>query len=331
MIQHENVTIGTQKNLILNLLTTHLLNLGQQNTQFFQPNWYLNPQSPQESETEQQPQQQAQTQNPSVFIIAPPKSTTISEAYNILLQAIQTSQSIYQETHTQLQNDNAQMVKAEDIALQILEQVNLLQYLDLTGLAESISEVSSILASPSCSTNKSANNKTIILVEGFNATISRALNRSSPSSVLVRTAGLATSIFRSLRHLVQSNSEILILVELEIGVELARTDVRERGDGLKSVFADGMGRTLRVGVSGSAGGASGGAVRRAVGSNYAGGGAVVVLERIVENALDGVVIVHDGFKDIDDGSHDGGRMIVEVMKDAMGDELGSWTIWPDGT
>jgi hypothetical protein len=321
------------------LITTYLFDVGQRYQPFFHPDYYLH--KPHEPPTTEQPEIK-----PCVFIIAPPNSPSISTIYTTILSGVQRSQNFELK-----RSKNTKLVKPEDITLQILDHISLLQYLDLTGLAESISEISSLISPPHHSSNNTSaqsdkTTKSILLLEGLSSTLAQALNRSS--TALTQTAALLTNILRSLRQLVRSRPEVLVVIELEIALEAARTfdsarNLENGAEVLNSAFADGKGRLMILGpCSGrSVSGVGTNTAAAAVGGSGGRGGgsqANVVLARILENALDGIVVVHDGLMDDDehnDGFREGSSVkenndrsrIVEVVKDGLGSGFGVWAVW----
>ena len=172
-----------------------------------------------------------------------------------------------------------------------------MQYFDVAGLAESISEVSSRLhdqnsRSETLSTSHGKDprrmKRQILLLDG----LCPALESTQRRSGLVQANALAASLVRSVAHLSRSYPLLLVLFILE-----ASRDMRS-GDELTSAFSS-PGNSIR-GIS-------------------PGG----MLGRTLLAGIDTVILLHDT---VDAGLNDG-DLIAEVVKDRVGASLGQWGIW----
>ena len=172
-----------------------------------------------------------------------------------------------------------------------------MQYFDVAGLAESISEVSSRLhdqnsRSETLSTSHSKDpqrmRRQILLLDG----LCPALESTQRRSGLVQANALAASIVRSVAHLSRSYPLLLVLFILQ-----ASRDMRS-GDELTSAFSS-PGNSI-CGIS-------------------PGG----MLGRTLLAGIDTVLLLHDT---VDAGLNDG-DLIAEVVKDRVGASLGQWVIW----
>ena len=208
---------------------------------------------------------------PSVFVIAPP-STSIASTIHDLLQATLPTRSGIDPLH-------------------LLDTVQIMQYFDVAGLAESISEVSSCLhdLKSVLSMDSSPLKRHILLVDG----LCPALESMQRRGGLVQANALAASVLRSITHLSRSHSSLLVLLNLE-----SSTDTRA-GEELTSAFSS-PGKDI-CGIS------PGGTLQRTL---LAGIDTVVLLHRWVASGLENE------------------DLIVEVIKDRVGAGLGHWVAWP---
>jgi hypothetical protein len=215
--------------------------------------------------------------SPSTFVIAPPNISIASNIHDLL-----------QARHS---------IRRESTRLQLLNTVQIMQYFDVAGLAESISEVSSRLhdqnsRSETLSTSHGKDpwrmKRQILLLDG----LCPALESTQRRSGLVQANALAASLVRSVAHLSRSYPLLLVLFLLE-----ASRDVRS-GDELTSAFSS-LGNSI-CGIS-------------------PGG----MLGRTLLAGIDTVILLHDT---VDAGLNDG-DLIAEVVKDRVGASLGQWGIW----
>jgi hypothetical protein len=129
--------------------------------------------------------------------------------------------------------------------------------------------------------------KTVLYLEGVSIAIESSLRRSG----MVQANALLSSLLRTLIHLSRTYSCLLVLLDL------ASTKDSKGDDMIQSAFASATGSDMR----------------------YQPGGA---LSRTLVGALDILVTVHDAHGTVTDGS-----VIVEVVKDRVGNALGQWAIW----
>ena len=213
---------------------------------------------------------------PSTFVIAPPNISVASHIHDLL-----------QVRHS---------TRRESTPLQLLNTVQIMQYFDVAGLAESISEVSSRLhnlnsrsetLSTSYGKNPQRMKRQILLLDGLCAALESTQRRSG----LVQANALAASLVRSVAHLSRSYPSLLVLFTLE-----ASRDMRS-GDELTSAFSS-PGNSI-CGIS-------------------PGG----MLGRTILAGIDTVILLHGA---IDAGLN--GDLIAEVVKDRTGASLGQWVVW----
>ena len=208
---------------------------------------------------------------PSAFVIAPP-NTSIASTVHDLLQA-------------------RPAIRTQNDCLQLLNTVKIMQYFDIVGLAESVSEVYSSLhgLKSDSGIDSSHISRQILLVDGLCPAL-EAIQRKSGS---VQANALASSLLRSVTHLSRSDPSLLVLVNLE-----ASGDARGV-DELTSAFSSPE-KSIRAVSPGG------------------------MLQRTLLAGIDTVILVHET---ADDGSKDG-DVIVEVVKDRVGAGLGQWVVWP---
>lgn len=218
--------------------------------------------------------------HPSVFIIASPSTAIVSTV------------------HTQLQHSLQGNSNASALALKLLDSVQILQYFDFAGLAESVSEVAASLHELQASSGKyvaarksasSEENPLILFIDGLGSALESTQRRSG----IVHANALAASLLRSITHLSRSHPSLLVLLSLETS-----RDTRS-GEDFVSAFSSSTGRTV---------------------SGVSPGG---VLVRTLLSGIDTSVLVHDM---VHSGLEDG-DMIVEVIKDRVGGSLGCWAVW----
>lgn len=135
--------------------------------------------------------------------------------------------------------------------------------------------------------NSSTAQKAILCLEG----ISTAIENSQRRNGVVQANALLSSVLRTLTYLSRTYPCLLILLNLGWTQDAKGDEV------IQSAFASATGRDLRHQPRGELG-------------------------RTLEWALDVMVVVHDARGSTTDGS-----MIVEVVKDRVGDALGQWTAW----
>ncbi|KAK5102482.1 hypothetical protein LTR70_000338 [Exophiala xenobiotica] len=261
----------------------------------------------------------------SVFIIAPPDQATssIRRIYQLLNERVSTSISQV-PTQPQPRSSRTRSTQAspppltpDATAKHLLVHVSLLQYLDISGLSESLSEVLTVLTSPSATQTKS-----ILLVQGLTGCVNATLRRSG----MVQSAALLASVVGAIRDVVRGSGQTCIgFVEMELGwvnpdpsmradgntnmnpshVAPRGTAAALRGTGLETAFASQTGRITRINLH-------------------------ATLARVVEDGVDVLVAVHDA-----DGkmSARGDKRIAEVVRDERADHageasaLGTWAVW----
>lgn len=276
----------------------------------------------------------------SVFIVAPPDQATssIRRIYQLLNERASTSipqaptQPQPQSSKTRSAQESPTPFTPNTTAKHLLTHVSLLQYLDVSGLSESLSEVLTVLTSPSSSPQKT---KSILLVQGLTGCVNATLRRSG----MVQSAALLAGAVGVIRDVVRCSGAMCIgFVEVELGrVNLnpnpsvnanananasvagstSTSHVHARnaapavgGIGIETAFASQTGRTLRVNLN-------------------------PTLARVVEEAVDVLVAVHDADGKIDaraDRDRDTKR-IAEVVRDERADHagegsaVGAWAVW----
>ena len=214
-----------------------------------------------------------------IFILTPPTSTVITDLHAIL-------QSRLPPTG---------LCAIPETSLQLLEKVQLLQYLDLAGLAEGLSEISQNLYDREQGSDHS---RCVLLVQGLSSTLSSAQRRSGTTQV----AAVASNLLRTLTHLSRTYPRAPILVEFT--VEVALMDKGEAGV-LESAFAAEKGEMMSIVPRGLVG-------------------------EVIEHAFDVTIVVHDGFgkaRRVKGGGSAVRTRVVEVVKDRAGAKAGEWCIW----
>jgi hypothetical protein len=237
------------------------------------------------------------TDSPAIFLLCPPTAQTTLSLLSLLNQRLQSMPSTPQPA-----------VEA------LLNKLQVHPYLSLGGLTESVSDVASSLFTASRASV--APQPAIILLQGLSALLADTLQRREPSSQAVV---VASNMLRSLKHLSRTHCNLLVLVELEMETRvLASGRVqgphRTGGDtetGLTTAFSSLKGEALFL---------------RPVRS---------VISDVLEQALDVMVGVHDGFgktvahdkREAKKGPGRGHTSIVEVLKDDVGPHFGEWSLW----
>jgi hypothetical protein len=215
--------------------------------------------------------------SPSTFVIAPPDISIAANIHDLL-----------QARHS---------TRRESTHLQLLNTVQIMQYFDVAGFAESISEVSSRLhdqnnRSETLSTSHGKDlrrmKRQILLLDGLGPALESTQRRSG----LVQANALAASLVRSVAHLSRSYPLLLVLFTLEAG-----RDMRS-GDELTSAFSSPSNSICGISPGG-------------------------MLGRTLLTGIDTVILLHDT---VDAGLNDG-DLIAEVVKDRVGPSLGQWVIW----
>lgn len=195
----------------------------------------------------------------------------------------------------------------------LLDSISLLQYLDISGLLESLAEVSSSLS-------ESPPQRRIVLLQGLTATLATMQRRHGT----VQAAAMVTSVGQALRALKRVTGGLcLCLIEL---------DIIRKGSGEKDgedVYAGS--EKSREKVSGT--------LQTAFTAKEAGEMRIdihPVLRGLVERTMDTIIVVHDAA-----GKTEGKTKVVEVVRDErMGEgfensiageevrtSLGRWAVW----
>ena len=246
------------------------------------------------------------TFKPRIFILAPPSTAIISSIHTLLRDRLK---SLHLTT----------TLSAEPAAFELLDSVQVLQYLDLPGLAEALSEVSQRLfengqihATTDSGTGGSATENgpsggSILLVQG----LSTVLNSVQRRSGIVQTSAILSNLLRTIKHLSRIHHDLIVLVEADITTESPIAGERDLEAGqLDTAFSSATGTAMGVVPGG------------AVGS-------------VIDRGTDVMVCVHDGFAMTTgdakgknrDGGHRSRTRVVEVVKDTMRGRLGEWCIW----
>jgi hypothetical protein len=208
-------------------------------------------------------------------------------------------------------------------AIELLRDVQLLQYFDMAGLVKSVGEVSEALyqrtqgprttakQEVNHDSNSSLSNGHIVLIQGLGETVSATQRRSG----LVQANALLAGLMRNLMQLSRQPMGVMVLVDTTIdiqgGLDMAckedpKGGKRSRpGLELVSVFSGPNGEKLMLTCGGE------------------------TTSQVVEVACDVVMLVHDGLGRTkpEKGRMEHRKMIVEVTKDRVGGTTGLWSIW----
>ncbi|KPI38830.1 uncharacterized protein AB675_5957 [Cyphellophora attinorum] len=246
---------------------------------------------------------------PSVFVIAPPTTqTTLAIATHLEAKVASTPTA----------------TRPDSIAL--LSQIQLLQYLSLSGLAESIGDVSaarferSSSSRPPAAATISPPPPGILLIQGLSPTLTEAARRHGAT----HTAAIASNLLHSLTHLSRTYSNLLVLVELDAEVQKpsAAINTHAAQAALDSAFTSPRGEILLLGPAPT--------------PSMAFGGSTASVSAILEQSMDTLIAVHDGFgrtrehdrQEKKKGGPDRGKsLIIEVVKDRAGGEVARWCVW----
>lgn len=261
----------------------------------------------------------------SVFIVTPPNqaTTAIRSIYQLLVNKISQARPQPLTTGPRTASHPTNPLLSETKSL--LGGVSLLQYLDMSGLSESLSEVFTVLsgsAEPASAGSNSRNQKTILLVQGITHCTTTMQRRSGA----LQTTALVSSVLRAIRNIVRARGGLCLgLVEFDVSWSNTAADVNTPTPGphlarhvnippgatsnasvtgLETAFASKTGKVLRINSLSAS------------------------LSRILEEGVDVMVAVHDA-----DGKVDATKTIVEVVRDERaahsGEEsaLASWAVW----
>lgn len=249
---------------------------------------------------------------PSVFIIAPPYQATssIQRVYTMLKSRLQhQAKSISAQSRPGPTSKAARSIDIdiENQTKSLLTSISLLQYLDISGLVESISEVLGVIQL------QAPPRRSIVLVQGLTSTVSTTHRRSGT----LQTAALLSSIMQGLGNVARTSHGLgLVLLEVDlvwdggVGVNTSvnnntTPDTRLAQNTptaglsttmppttLKTAFSSHSGRHLRINTP-------------------------AVFTRLIEDGTDVFVAVHDA-----EGrtAKDKGQRIVECVRDERGYE-----------
>lgn len=227
---------------------------------------------------------------PAVFIITPPSTQTTLAIATLLDQCLQSLPTDKRPDSTEL-----------------LSRIQLLQYLSLSGLTESLGDVSASLFEPiSADALKSPG---MLLIQGVSATLADTQRRNGAT----HAAAVASNLMRSLTHLSRTYPNLLVLVDLdhELHQPASSIDGHTRGT-LSSAFSSSSGEALALCPANTS------------------------VSVVLESGMDVILAVHDGFgktKEHDrkearkGGAKRGRTAIVEIVKDREGSGYGSWGVW----
>lgn len=210
----------------------------------------------------------------------------------------------------------------------LLSRIQLLQYLSLDGLTESLGDVSAVLHGSRSHEQATGQipQPAILLLQGFSSTLSDTNRRSGAT----QTATLATNICRSLTHLSRTFANLLVLVEL---------DMEARGTAASVDYARAAALSSHAAPPRRADDGSGLGLSTAFTSQHGQTLALLPVVTSVSNALDSgvdaLIAVHDAFgkarahdkQEAKKGPNRGKTLIVEVLKDRAGSKTGNWCIW----
>lgn len=200
--------------------------------------------------------------NTDVFIIAPPDQGTVSirRVYQILTSRLaQTDASPRTVSRATVAEYSSQGFSLD--AKNLLNGVSLLQYLDIAGLSESVSEVFGALSSQGSGSD--GRKRAIVLIQGLSSCIGVTQRRSG----IVQTAAVVSSILQSVRNVVHGSGGMCLgLVEVEVGwvggtvdstaqatlwdTAVSRAVRQDTGvKGFDTAFASNAGRVLRINMN----------------------------------------------------------------------------------
>ena len=213
--------------------------------------------------------------------------------------------SIYHSLQTTIGNGH------EARAIKLLDTVQILQPLDLTGLSESLAEVSSCLYRLSVKTDTSRQPLVLHLTSLASLLSSQASYASQVS--LTRTSAVLATLLRTLTHLSRTYHNLLVLVDLDLQVQ------RRAPSKIPQIRQGNQGHELHSGFASSTG-----AMLQLQGS------ASKTIAQILERSCDTIVAVHrpEQMRHSHDG-RDANEWVVEVVKDRMGANLGFWQPWKE--
>ena len=189
---------------------------------------------------------------------------------------------------------------------QILDSISLLPYFDLAGLAECISEISTLFhksesSSSSAISRHSSLPSISLTILNMPSAFTAALSRGTSST---KALALLSSITGNIRSLSSSQPNVLIILETDV-IPLLTSSVHFPT--LQSAFSHpDLLRPLMQ-----------------TRSYEQKTGTMLAAMRLLDEACDKTVWIHDagGMEE------DRGRKVVEVLKDRVGKGLGHWGVW----
>lgn len=217
----------------------------------------------------------------------------------------------------------AQSVESRSLNLTaVLSRIQLLQYLSLDGLIESIGDVSASLHQSAGKGHVPA--QTVLLLQGFSSTLSDTSRRSGST----QTATLATNISRSLTHLSRTFANLLVVVELDMEASGTPASVDHTR---AAAFSSPAATSRRV----SDENALPTAFTSQHGQAFSLIPAVPSVSSALDTGVDTLVAVHDAFgktrahdkQEAKKGPNRGKTLVVEVLKDRTGSKTGDWCLW----
>lgn len=207
-------------------------------------------------------------------------------------------------------------------AVDLLKKVQLLQFFDLAGLVESITEVSESIYQltqvgsqrnqmPPKATNAHQEPQHVVLIEGLASTLSATQRRSG----FVQANALLAGLTRSITQLSKLSGRPLVLISVPIDV---RTGSEPGQTETTHLQRDGQGLPLESAFSGR----NWESYTLVCGS--------MILSQTLARSLDQLVHVHDAFGRAQSRRKDPKLPIdcvIEVMKDRVGNLTGLWAPW----
>ena len=208
----------------------------------------------------------------------------------------------------------AKILANSQVAIELLKPVQLLQYFDLAGLAESVAEVTEKVyrASQELTAVNSAVTNSLTFIQGVGQTISATQRRSG----VVQANALLAGLIRNIMQLSRSSKGVSVMVEIPIEIEEGHGWQEQPG-----TFKPHPSRSMELNSAFS--GLNGETLRLACGHE--------TLSRTLEAGLDSVIAVHDGLGRThnDRRRKESQEQVVEVVKDRSGDLTGLWDVWKE--
>ncbi|RAK71889.1 uncharacterized protein BO72DRAFT_453261 [Aspergillus fijiensis CBS 313.89] len=190
-------------------------------------------------------------------------------------------------------------VLTRDAAIACLDRVQLFPVFDLQAALQAIHEISSAVASSAAGRNSLQPNKAIVLVAGLD-TLAEGVVRTSNAA---RGAAALTAALRTLTHLTRTGPaavSVLLVNTSGLGTAAANADYASG-----SIAMQDEASSLESGVR-SAFGANGASLFPSL------------LMRTLDQGLDTHILV---------STIKGSGVVVEVIKDRLGEGIGKWCVW----